>query len=139
MANDRTGVVLIGIQRIIMNLNSQLFSSLRAVYQNRNEPEYARRFAELYWQTLLLTAVLIIGAASVYGLMLFFTARSQPSSTALPATASSVLPSKKSPPPAASNLNRPLLDATISGFAQRQTEFQALEESPTTSLPDPSQ
>ncbi len=100
------------------------------VFSNRSDPEYARDFAELYWRTLTLLACVIIIGAALYGASLFFSALSE---------LSSVDSSHSTAPSASSKLNQAKRDATLSGFAARQADFQALQSSALPAIADPSQ
>lgn len=110
------------------------FVRIRRIYDNRLQPEYARAFADLYWRTLLSIAVIITVAACLYGASLFSGALSLLSSStpsASPASAASL--------PSASNLNPAALESTLTAFAQREVQFEALQGSTVPPLSDPSQ
>jgi hypothetical protein len=115
-------------------LNTFALARVRKMWLERAQPEYARAFADLYWHGLIISTILIVIGAGMYGAMLFFGVLAQLSTTvtASPATSAASLP-------AAVNLNRATLQSTIAAYVARQMEFQALQQAPVTPLVDPSQ
>jgi hypothetical protein len=107
---------------------------IKKTWINRSQPEYMRVFARLYWHSLLSVAVIITVGAALYSVTLFFDVLSQLKSAALLSTTK---PTAEIP--ATVNLNSSLLESTISTFAARQGQFQALQQTPVPPANDPSQ
>ena len=112
------------------SFSTHSLARIRTVFSNRSDPEYARDFAELYWRTLTLVACVIIIGAALYGASLFFSTLSE---------LNAIAPSPASASPVSSKLNQAKLEATLSGFAARQADFQALQSSALPAIADPSQ
>lgn len=110
----------------MMSTSSNPLSRLRSVWRNRNEPEYAREFADVYWRTLLAAAAIVLFAAGVYAIPFFFSTLSQ-LGTSVP---KAVIP--------ASAINDQKLQATIAGLSGREQAFQSLEARGASAIADPS-
>ena len=112
-------------------MNSNFLSRLRAVYDNRNEPEYARAFADLFWHTslVLAAAAVALTIASVAGL--FFESLTQVSTLQSSPTAAAAPPGSK--------IDRKALDATVAALLLRTDSFKNLQSSIPDVVADPSQ
>jgi len=109
-----------------MTTYTELWNTLRALYEARNEPENIRPLADIYWRLMLSCGLLLIVIAIGWGVWVFVAALSDLSS-ASPDTSSR---------PAA--LDRNQLQAVLAAYQARGQALTA-EESQTTHIADPSQ
>jgi len=102
-----------------------IFTSLRAAYTNRTDPEGMQLLARTYWRVILSIAIVIailsigIGAVLLFQIMGSFTTK-QASDAILPTT-----------------LNRAKIESVLTAFDARRKQFEMLPSS-TSTYPDPS-
>ncbi len=102
-----------------------LWKELRETLNDGNEPDHIRLLADLYWKAILLSAfVTLVGVFlySTWGLVRILEDLSVALDTSAP------------PPPA---LNRGELNAMVSAFETRKTQFEDLKTSPPAAIKDP--
>ena len=129
MADERTGAGAVSLEHIIMKTLDQSFiRQLRALYENRYEPEYAHAFADIYWRTLLVVACIVVLGVGGFGAYTFFSALSQLNSTT--ATQSAI--------PTNAPIDQGKIETVEQSFAARLSDFAALQAGPVTAVPDPS-
>ena len=131
MGNERPIAGSIDSKVFIMTMNSSFLSRLRTTYDNRNEPEYARAFADLFWRTSLVLAATVVALTIASGTGLFFQALAEVNSL----QTRSATP----PPTSGTQIDRKALDATVVSLVARTTSFQNLQSSIPDAVADPSQ
>ena len=108
-----------------MKFFNMLWKELRETLNDGNEPDHIRLLADLYWKVLLLLAFIILVVVFLYstwGLVRILNDLSVALDTSAP------------PPPA---LNRGELNATVSAFETRKTQFEELKTNPPAAIKDP--
>ena len=109
-----------------MNLDFGVTNVFREAMSRRHEPEGVRILSNIYWRTLVLVEILIVGLAIAYGIWGLLRVLSD----------LGAISAASAPPPSA--LNRGVLDATVSGFEKRQAQFDLLKSSRGEPIADPS-
>lgn len=108
-----------------MKFRTDMLNSVRDIYTNRYDPEGVHVFARIYWRVLLTTAFLILIASMAYGEWdLYGVLRDLGN-----------VPERALPSPV---LERASLNATLVGFEERRSAYEALRARQGAQVPDPS-
>ena len=116
MERGRARAVSHDRRNFTMNVFTNFWPRAKSLWQNRHEPEHLRVLADAYWNTLLLvTALIVIGAALYGGLKLYILMRPSENNIVLSRGGGAVL-------------NRQDLQATLDGFAKRKEQYDFLKK-----------
>ena len=109
-----------------MKFFTAFWKGIRDAFTGRDEPERTRKVADLYWRGLLLAAFVILVLVFLYSIW---------GLTRILDDLGAALDTSAPPPPA---LDRSKLNAAVSAFDARKTEFEVLKTSPRPAIKDPS-
>ena len=100
----------------VMISGNDILARLKAIYQNRNEPERLRALARLYWHSMLLIMFSALVAIAIYG------------AYALSQTFEIVGEQGSDGKTAPQTFTHAQLSEVLIGFAARQSNFDALKK-----------
>jgi hypothetical protein len=109
-----------------MNIFSDTWARLLALYRARYEPENLRPLADMYWRTMLSLMLISVAGVVAFGVWEF---------VAVVENLASGQNNDNSTPPVV--LNRSQLETTLSIYGARQAQFQAAQSALVT-VADPS-
>ncbi|GEM_PF-2049288 len=102
------------------------WKEVRKILNDRDEPRHIRLLADLYWKGLLLLAFVTLVSVFLYSIW---------GLTRILSGLNTAPDTSASPRPA---LNRAELNATVSAFETRKTQFQDFKTNPPAGVKDPS-
>ena len=109
-----------------MKYLTAFWNGIHDSFTGRDEPDRIRKVADLYWRGLLLAAFVILVFVFLYSIW---------GLTRILDDLGAALDTSAPPPPA---LDRSKLNAAVSAFDARKTEFEVLKASPRPAIKDPS-
>jgi len=126
VAHERFDPRLNNLRCLVMKFGGDMLKNIGETIKNRHEPEEIRRFSDLYWYSLLISAFVVLILVFLYSTWALLRILNDLSSA----------PDTSGPPPPA--LNRAELNAVIQEFESRETEFENLKAARAPARTDPS-